>query len=237
MRHYRPIAWIGCGLWLCAGAAAVQADAPQPDIPALCKRIKPAFVFIEGGSGVIVSSGGWMLTNSHVVGDHKQFDVRTGDGRHYRARLLGRDPTGDLAVLQLELKAKETVPCLEIGDPETQHVGDYALAVGNPLAEGLFDQNPTFTLGVISALNQATDAGADAVATDAALNPGSSGGPLIDMEGRIAGINRQIATRWGLPSNTGLGYAISSRQIRLWLPCLAGPTAATYPMGGGGRGI
>jgi S1-C subfamily serine protease len=162
-----------------------------------------------------------MVTNSHVVGLRKQFDVRTGDGRHYRAKLLGRDVSGDLAVLQLELKPKETVPCLEIGDSEALHVGDRALAVGNPFGEGLFDQNPTFTLGVISALNQIIDIDADTIATDAAVNPGNSGGPLIDMAGKVVGINGQIATRWGLRSNTGLGYAISARQIRLWLPRLA----------------
>jgi S1-C subfamily serine protease len=202
-------------------ALAEQANSPRPDIPALCKRVMPAFVFIDGGSGAVVSPSGWMLTNAHVVGQRKQFDVRTGDGRHYRAKLLGRDVSGDLAVLQLELKPKETVPCLEIGDSEALHVGDYALAVGNPFAEGLFDRNPTFTLGVISALSQTIDTDAEMIATDAAVNPGNSGGPLIDMAGKIVGINGQIATRWGLRSNTGLGYAISARQIRLWLPRLA----------------
>jgi S1-C subfamily serine protease len=178
-------------------------------------------VFIDGGSGVIVSPEGWMITNSHVVGRRKQFDVRTGDGRYYRAKLLGRDVSGDLAALQLELRPKETVPCLEIGDSEALHVGDFALAVGNPFGEGLFDQNPTFTFGVISALNQVIDTDSDTIATDAAVNPGNSGGPLIDMAGKVVGINGQIATRWGLRSNTGLGYAISARQIRLWLPRLA----------------
>ena len=223
MRYMRAIACIGSLLWLCTAAPAVaeQGIGPRPDIPALCKRVKPAFVFIDGGSGAIVSPDGWMITNSHVVGRRKQFDVRTGDGRFYRAKLLGRDVRGDLAVLQLELKPKETVPCLEIGDSDALRVGDYALAVGNPFGEGLFDQNPTFTLGVISALDQIIDTDADTIVTDAAVNPGNSGGPLIDMAGKIVGINGQIATRWGLRSNTGLGYAISARQIRLWLPRLA----------------
>ena len=223
MKRSRGIAWICCLLWLCTAAPALaeQGSMPRPDIPSLCKRVKPAFVFIDGGSGAVVSPDGWMITNSHVVGRRKQFDVRTGDGRYYRAKLLGRDVSGDLAVLQLVLKPKETVPCLEIGDSEALHVGDYALAVGNPFGEGLFDQNPTFTLGVISALHQFIDADTDTIATDAAVNPGNSGGPLIDMAGKVVGINGQIATRWGLRSNTGLGYAISARQIRLWLPRLA----------------
>jgi S1-C subfamily serine protease len=222
MTRMRAIVAICClwgldeGLW-----AAEHVAAPRPDVPALCQRVRPAFVFIDGGSGVIVSPNGWMLTNSHVVGQRGQFDVRTGSGRHYRAKVLGRDVSGDLAVLQLEIKPKETVPYLEIGDSDALHIGDYALAVGNPFAEGLFDQNPTFTLGVISALHQTLDADAEAIVTDAAVNPGNSGGPLIDMAGRVVGINGQIATRWGLRSNTGLGYAISARQIRLWLPRLA----------------
>jgi serine protease Do len=217
-------------LLLGAPALAALAGAP-PDLPALCNRVKPAFVFISGGSGVVVSPEGWMLTNSHVIGNGKQFDVRTGDGRHYRAKLLGRDVTGDLAALQLELKPKETVPHLAIGDPDTLHIGDHALAVGNPFAEGLVDQNPTFTLGVISALNQTTGSYADAVATDAAVNPGNSGGPLINMAGEVAGINGQIATRWGLRSSTGLGYAIGARQIRLWLPRLVKAGGGDVPHG------
>jgi S1-C subfamily serine protease len=222
----------GCCLAFGLFAAAIlPAGEMRPNVAAVCNRVKPAFVFIGGGSGVIVSPDGWMLTNNHVVGDVKQFDVRTGDRKHYRANLLGRDVTGDLAALQLELNPHEKTPYLEPADPETLHLGDFACAVGNPFAEGLVDQNPTFTLGVISGLNQTTPAYADVVVTDAALNPGNSGGPLVNMAGQLIGVNGQIATRWGLRSGTGLGYAISSRQIRLWLPRLVKAKGGDVPHG------
>ena len=203
--------------WIAASDA--QADA-QPDLPALCHRVGSAYVFISGGSGVVFAADGRMLTNAHVIAAGKEFDVRTGDGRPFHAKLLGRNPDGDLAVLQLDLKPKETVPYLPLGDSEALHVGDAVLAVGNPFAEGIVDQNPTFTAGVVSGLNQTAGVYPDAVAIDAAVNPGNSGGPLINMAGEVVGINGQISTRWGLRSSTGLGYAISSREIRLWLPRL-----------------
>ncbi|MGD0897114.1 MAG: trypsin-like peptidase domain-containing protein, partial [Thermoguttaceae bacterium] len=202
------------------GWATWSAAAAELDLPALCERVKPAFVFIGGGSGVIISPDGLMLSNNHVVARGQQFDVRTGGGRHYRAALVGRDVRGDLALLQLPLAKGETVPCLKIGDSEALRLGDDALAVGNPLAMGLVDQAPTFTFGIISGRNQVNGTYTDALVTDAALNPGNSGGPLVNAAGELVGINGQIASRWGLRSNTGLGYAISSRQIGIWLPRL-----------------
>jgi serine protease Do len=199
---------------------AARAAAAELDLPALCERVKPAFVFIGGGSGAIISPDGLMLTNNHVVGHTQQFDVRTGAGRHYQAKLVGRDVRGDLALLQLGLAKDETVPCLKIGDSQALRPGEDALAIGNPLAVGLVDQAPTFTFGIISGRNQVNGTYTDAVVTDAPLNPGNSGGPLLNAAGELVGINGQIASRWGLRSNTGMGYAISSRQIRIWLPRL-----------------
>jgi serine protease Do len=211
---------LACLLMLGLAAPAGSMLAAEVDLPALCERAKPAFVFIGGGSGAIISPDGLMLTNNHVVGRAQDFDVRTGAGRHYQAKLLGRDPRGDLALLQLGLAKGETVPFLAIGDSEALRPGDDALAIGNPLAVGLVDQSPTFTFGIISARNQVNGTYTDAVVTDAPLNPGNSGGPLLNGAGELVGINGQIASRWGLRSNTGMGYAISSRQIRLWIPRL-----------------
>jgi len=109
---------------------------------------------------------------------------------------------------------------LELGDSDALHVGDEALAVGNPFALGVLDQAPTFTVGIISALNHTQGTYTECIVTDAEVNPGNSGGPLINMAGQVVGINGQISTRFGLRSNTGLGFAISSRQIKLWLPRL-----------------
>ena len=211
--------------WRLVGIAALTVmvslgSAAAMDLTELCVKVRPAFVFIAGGSGVIVRSDGLMLTNDHVIGSKRSFTVRIGDGRSFRARVLGRDPHGDLAALALELPECETVPALALGDSEALRVGDEALAVGNPFALGLLDQAPTFTVGVISALHHTQGTYTECIVTDAELNPGNSGGPLLNMAGEVVGINGQISTRFGLRSNTGLGFAISSRQVRLWLPRL-----------------
>jgi S1-C subfamily serine protease len=203
-----------------AGGDPRLAAAEPVDLAELCVRIQPAFVFIGGGSGVIVRPDGLMLTNDHVIGPKRSFMVRIGDGRSFKAKLLGTDPVGDLAALRLELPAGETVPHLELGDSGRLRVGDEALAVGNPFALGVLDQSPTFTVGIISALNHTQGDYSECIVTDAEVNPGNSGGPLVNMAGEVVGINGQISTRFGLRSNTGLGFAISARQLELWLPRL-----------------
>jgi len=183
-------------------------------------QVRPAFVFIGGGSGVVIRPDGLMLTNDHVIEGKRSHAVRLGDGSTFRAKLLGTDPVGDLAVLQLELPEGKTVPHLELGDSESLAVGDETLAVGNPFGLGVLDQAPTFTAGIVSALHHTQGTYTECIVTDTEVNPGNSGGPLIDMAGKVVGINGQISTRFGLRSNTGLGFAISARQIALWLPRL-----------------
>ena len=219
---------LGVGVVGAAGVAGPVVAAPvlaasgaEPvDLTELCVRVRPAFVFIGGGSGVIVRPDGLMLTNDHVIGRKRSFTVRIGDGRSFKARVLGTDPVGDLAVLKLEVPEGQTVPHLELGDSTVLCVGDEALAIGNPFALGVLDQAPTFTVGIISALNHTQGTYAECIVTDAEVNPGNSGGPLVNMAGEVVGINGQISTRFGLRSNTGLGFAISARQIAIWLPRL-----------------
>jgi len=127
---------------------------------------------------------------------------------------------GDLAVLRIEVPEGETLPHLPLGDSEAVRVGDEVVAVGNPFALGVLDQSPTFTLGIVSAVHHTQGNYTECIVTDAELNPGNSGGPLVTMAGEVVGINGQISTRYGLRSNTGLGFAISARQIALWLPLL-----------------
>lgn len=201
--------------------ASTRPLAAAQELIAACEKAKAAYVFISGGSGVIVRPDGLMLTNSHVIEKRRDFDIRTGTGRHYRAKVLGHDPAGDLAVLQIELKDGEQLPYLELGDSEELRVGDSTIAVGNPFAIGFLDQSPTFTSGVVSGVHQIQGRYTECIVTDAEINPGNSGGPLVNMAGQVVGINGQIRTRWGLRSNTGLGFAISSKQIKIWLPKLA----------------
>jgi serine protease Do len=210
------LAWAAGG-----GAAVVAAPAAEPvDLTELCVRVRPAFVFIGGGSGVIIRPDGLMLTNDHVIGRKRSFTVRIGDGRSFKAKVLGTDPVGDLAALKLEVPDGQTVPHLPLGDSGALRVGDEALAIGNPFALGVLDQAPTFTVGIISALNHTQGTYTECIVTDAEVNPGNSGGPLLNMAGAVVGINGQISTRFGLRSNTGLGFAISARQIAIWLPRL-----------------
>ena len=208
---------------LAAGLAVVEASAPvgaAVDLASLCVAIRPAYVFIAGGSGVVIRPDGLMLTNDHVIENRRSFDVRLGDGRSFKARVLGRDEVGDLAVLRIEVPEGETLPHLPLGDSEAVRVGDEVVAVGNPFALGVLDQSPTFTLGIVSAVHHTQGNYTECIVTDAELNPGNSGGPLVTMAGEVVGINGQISTRYGLRSNTGLGFAISARQIALWLPLL-----------------
>ena len=190
------------------------------DLGSLCVAIRPAYVFIAGGSGVVIRPDGLMLTNDHVLENRRSFDVRLGDGRSFKARVLGRDEAGDLALLKIDVPEGESLPHLLLGDSEAVRVGDEVVAVGNPFALGVVDQSPTFTLGIVSAVHHTQGNYTECLVTDAELNPGNSGGPLVNMAGEVIGINGQISTRYGLRSNTGLGFAISSRQIALWMPLL-----------------
>lgn len=207
---------------LAGGVALANSPTSEPtELGQLCERVRPAFVFVGGGSGVVVSPDGLVLTNAHVIGKNQQFNVRLGDGQRFEAKLLGKDVPGDLAVLKLENTSGRKISHLELVDPDQLRLGDRVLAVGNPIGKGFMDLEPSFTTGVISGLNLPFQGSyPDAVVTDAPVNPGNSGGPLVNMQGQLVGIVGQIRTRWGLRSNTGLGYAISPRRIAVWLPRL-----------------
>ena len=152
------------------------------------------------GSGVIVSSTGYLLTNNHVVEGAQQIEVVLNDRRRTRAKVIGTDPDSDLAVLKIEL---DKLPVMVLGDSENAQVGDLVLAIGNPFGVG-----QTVTSGIISALgrNQRINTFENFIQTDAAINPGNSGGALVDSQGRLLGINTAIYSRSG--GSLGIGFAI-----------------------------
>jgi len=161
------------------------------------------------GSGVIVSSQGYLLTNNHVVEGANDIEIRLDDGRETRATLVGTDPETDLAVLKVEL---DRLPSITLGDVESAKVGDVVLAIGNP-----FNVGQTVTSGIISALGRnqlGLSTFENFIQTDAAINPGNSGGALVDVQGHLLGINTAIYSRSG--GSMGIGFAIPvdlARQV------------------------
>jgi len=157
------------------------------------------------GSGVIISKDGYILTNNHVVDFADEVSVKLFDGKDYKAKIIGRDPSTDLAVIKI---SADNLPTLVYADSEKARVGDWVLAVGNPF-EYL---TSTVTAGIISAkgrdLNiiQGSRAIEHFIQTDAAINPGNSGGALVDAYGRLLGINTAIASETG--SYAGYSFAI-----------------------------
>ncbi len=154
------------------------------------------------GSGVVVSADGFVLTNNHVVESADAIEVALLDGRKLPAQLVGTDPESDLAVLKIS-SDKPLTP-ITFAPPNTLHVGDVVLAIGNPFGVG-----QTVTHGIVSALGR-THLGIntfeDFIQTDAAINPGNSGGALVDSNGRLVGINTAIYSQSG--GSMGIGFAI-----------------------------
>jgi len=153
------------------------------------------------GSGVIVSSEGFILTNHHVIEAADEIEVALADGRTMPARIVGTDPETDLAVLKVDIK---NLPAITFATSEKSNVGDVVLAIGNPFGVG-----QTVTQGIISALGRShlgINTFENFIQTDASINPGNSGGALIDTEGNLVGINSAIYSRSG--GSMGIGFAI-----------------------------
>jgi len=181
---------------------------PEQDDP----RQPPGHPRIGEGSGFIISEDGYLLTNNHVVEDADDVRVGTQDGREFEATVIGTDPSIDLALLKVDTKGA-TLPTLPLGDSDSLRVGEWVIAIGNPLE---FEQ--TVTVGVVSAKERRvqigqTDAGVVSfLQTDAAINFGNSGGPLLDGNGNVIGINTAIRR-----SNfaEGIGFALPINHARM----------------------
>ena len=193
------------------------------------RRVTPAVVFIEVqssgwsdsvfrpfcsegsfqtqslGSGVIISDQGYIVTNNHVIDAASTIRVTLGDKRQFEAKVIGTDPTTDLAVIKIE--SKTSIPVITLGDARKVEVGEWVLAVGNP-----FRLTSTVTTGIVSALGRNVNVidnslGIESfIQTDAAINPGNSGGALVNLRGELVGIATAIATETG--ANEGYGFAV-----------------------------
>ena len=161
------------------------------------------------GSGVIVTEDGYILTNNHVVDGADEVKVALQSGaKEYDARVVGRDPMSDVAVLKIEAS---DLPVATLGDSDYVEVGDIVLAIGNPFGVG-----QSVSMGIVSATQRASRGldldYEDFIQTDAAINPGNSGGALVDAEGRLIGINTAILSRSG--GNNGIGFAVPINMAR-----------------------
>ena len=158
------------------------------------------------GSGVLVTEDGYILTNNHVVEDAEKISVTLADGRKFTAKVVGRDPQTDIAVIKVD---SQDLPAITLANSDQIEVGDVVLAIGNPFGLG-----QTVTSGIVSAKGRATLGldYEDFIQTDAAINPGNSGGALVDADGRLVGINTAILSRSG--GNQGIGFAVPANLAR-----------------------
>jgi putative serine protease PepD len=213
-------------LWSDDGGTRIVARPPvtspdgSMDIQTILEQVEESVVTIEtsvsaqggvfegGGTGVVLSADGLVMTNAHVISQSDGITVRTFDGAEYQAALVGSEPASDLAVIQID-GVDDLVPA-ELGSSETLLVGEPVIAIGNALNLG---GQPSVTTGIVSAVNRTIDGPdgrlSDLIQTDAAINPGNSGGPLVDSSGAVVGINTAIIEN---SQNIGFSIAIDSAK-------------------------
>jgi len=182
-------------------------------------KASKAFVNFRLGSGVCISPDGLVVTNDHVARHSRNWTVFMPDektGRSFKAKILWRDPFGDIALLKLNTGGKK-VPYVELGDSDTVKIGQFVFALGTPFQTANADNRPTVTLGIISANHRMMGNYTDCIQTDCPVNPGNSGGPLLDMRGRLLGINGQIRVRFPYRVNTGIGLAVPVNRIKRFM--------------------
>ena len=212
------LVFIACFLLPLAASDAVQQQiAQQRHVAAL---LQESYVFVGGGSGVMVDPKGLILTNDHVAGGKKRWRVRLADGRAYWANRIGTDPYGDICLLEIEADEGTVFTYVPLGDHTDIRVGTTVLAIGNPFSLGDIDNTPTVTKGTLGTGRVVRGNYTDCLQVDAAVNPGNSGGPLLNVAGKLLGINGQIRTNTGMRINSGIGLAITCTQLADFLPHL-----------------
>lgn len=174
------------------------------------------------GSGILVSPDGYIITNDHVAGNATEIVVTLTNGKHYNAKTIGSDPVSDICLLKIEPASQgegENFPFIPFGNSDEAIIGEWVIALGNPF--GLFEINdkPTVTVGVISAMGMNLDPiqnryYLNMLQTDAAINGGNSGGPLVNSIGEVIGMNTIIYTAGGNSGSIGLGFAIPINKVK-----------------------
>ena len=176
------------------------------------EKINPAIVLVEAqmldglssGTGCIINKSGIILTSSHVVAKSSYVEVTTSKGETYKAEILPSDgANGDLALLRI--KPNKPLPTIKLGDSSMVKVGQKVLAIGNP-----FGFNGTLTTGIVSRI----DYERNKIQTDAAINPGSSGGPILNANGEVIGISQSIFNPDNNKSNIGIGFAVPANEVK-----------------------
>ncbi|MGD9862179.1 MAG: DegQ family serine endoprotease [Pseudodonghicola sp.] len=157
------------------------------------------------GSGFVISEDGYVVTNNHVIDGADQIQIEFFDGKELEAKVVGTDPNTDIALLKVQ--ADQPLPFVSFGDSDTAHVGDWVMAMGNPLGQGF-----SASAGIVSARNRALSGTYDDyIQTDAAINRGNSGGPLFDMDGAVIGVNTAILSPNG--GSIGIGFSMASNVV------------------------
>ncbi|HEX9332641.1 MAG TPA: trypsin-like peptidase domain-containing protein, partial [Anaerolineales bacterium] len=213
-------------------------------LEALYQQVLPGVVAIQTGSslgsGFVFDNEGHIVTNQHVVEGTNDVEVDFSSGFKAHGTVIGSDPDGDIAVVQVKNAPADQIHPLAIGDSHALKVGEEVVAIGNP-----FGLNGTMTLGIVSALGRTQVAHAapegngffstaDIIQTDAAINPGNSGGPLFNLKGEVVGINQSIRTdtvnqTTGNAVNSGVGFSISINLVKRVVPYLIRDGKYDYP--------
>jgi len=207
----------------------ITARTPNPNLQIIINGNPIGSQSTRLGSGFVYDKQGHIVTNNHVIDGAKTADISFVDGNTYRAKILGTDPSGDLAVLQItdNFSAEKVVP-LVIANSSSLQVGQQVIALGNPF--GLSD---TMTTGIVSQVGRLLpnpDTGfsiPNGIQTDAPINPGNSGGPLLNTEGQVVGLNTAISTSTG--EFSGIGFAIPSNAITKEVPRLMQTGTYSHP--------
>ena len=225
-----------------APASAPDLVNQQDKLVSLFQNVSPGIVTIITtnalGSGFVYSSDGYIVTNQHVVASETKVEVDFTNGDKVYGNVVGADPNSDLAVIKVDLPAAQLHP-LTMGDSDQLKVGQVAVAIGDPLALN----GTTMTMGIISGLGRSEDSNApaptgggsyfiagDFIETDALLNHGNSGGPLLDLNGNVIGVNRTIQLDPTTGAASGLGYAISVNVVKKVVPELIQKGKFDYPL-------